>query len=521
MACAGINNLGNMTAIKWWGWHDVLLTMKVIDDSGAGPVNSKHLNTLKGFMSAEIDLSVFSVITGAAGANAGPNARTWTMSASTASTTQWVWLEKRIGRVMQQMQQSAPLNNIIRDNKLDTLLQFTIARINGALLAGGGGGVVYVITAPLIDLNCRGPAVLNRRFPFYGGVPDDPNDSTCNVPLELLPTIITSVAYRTLNHHIYEAQAGNPFDTARRVVVEALGAVNAAALLNTIRTRQLGQSIRHVLRERNVAEYLIRGSNKKWRLVQRNENWGGVKTVEADLNANLEKVRKNVDRIEWITWQSNQVPTANDRFTVLKMIGKMLSDVLRNLPDFEKELPTTFIDRFNMLTTTLHEEIPGAYSGSELDAKLEFYRQRFNDFTNIIKENVSGWFMQINAAERSRIKAGVGELTVTGAGTGTGNETVNTVPPVPTPVPTPTDLQAGADVLSQLAVMGGQLDWARVREILPARVLRYAYLTGRVKVNGKRRFLTVVKMKESGKQTAYVAQFVEPNWGTACDPAYQ
>jgi hypothetical protein len=127
--------------------------------------------------------------------------------------------------------------------------------------------------------------------------------------------------------------------------------------------------------------------------------------------------------------------------------------------------------------------------------------------------------MQINAAERSRIKAGVGEL----AGTGTGNETVNTVPPVPTPVPTPAALQAAADALSQLAGIRGRLELARSGHIIPARArdLKYAFKTRRVKLGGKKRTLTVVKMKESGKQTAYVAQFVEPNWGTACDPAYQ
>jgi hypothetical protein len=129
--------------------------------------------------------------------------------------------------------------------------------------------------------------------------------------------------------------------------------------------------------------------------------------------------------------------------------------------------------------------------------------------------------MKLNAAVRAVISAGAGELTVTGAGTGTA---------AASPVQhgfTPTDLQFAANLLSQLAVIGGQLERAKFREKLPARVLRYAYLTGRVNVGGKKRSLMMVKVKESSKKTVYVARFVDngyeliPNMTAWCNaPRY-
>jgi hypothetical protein len=41
--------------------------------------------------------------------------------------------------------------------------------------------------------------------------------------------------------------------------------------------------------------------------------------------------------------------------------------------------------------------------------------------------------------------------------------------------------------------------------MLQARELKYAHITRRGKVDGKKRILTIVKMKESGKKSVYVA----------------
>jgi hypothetical protein len=113
--------------------------------------------------------------------------------------------------------------------------------------------------------------------------------------------------------------------------------------------------------------------------------------------------------------------------------------------------------------------------------------------------------MKLHAIGRAGLIAGEGELTVTGAGTGTAD--ANSRPPRPTPEA----LEAAADMLSQLAVVKGQLERARSGSVdrIPGIELRYAHITIGVKINGKKRFLTMVKMKESCKNSVYVAQFVD------------
>lgn len=488
----GINNLGMATR---QGWANNLLVLKLIDGSNVGPVNLKHLKKLKGLFGDVQDISKFELMItdGGLGGNLA-------MSASTALPRQWPDLEKIIGRVMQQAER-AP-------NRYDTLIQFTSAGLNGTLFAGGG--VVYAITASPIDSNC--------------GVPDSnyvgPDGLNWTPDAYLPPTLITNVYYKP--DDIAEAPAFNLFYTTRRVVVNAFGAVYAYGVLDRIGHRTENQSIIRALRGGNFDQYVRGRSNKSWKIVKRT---GGVaRLVEADLNANLEKVRIRLDKTEMQRYHVPAKASADERFTVLKTIAVGLDNVLIG-NDFAPGFPTTFIERLNALTTSLRGENPAAYSVLVWEKNLESYIQKFSDFAGIITGYATGWFMKLNAAERAGrefLTGGTGgELTVTGAGTGTGNETVNTVTPVPTPVPTPTDLQAGADVLSQVAFVNGQLDWAKSREISPVRNLRFAYVTRGVKFNGIKHFLTMVKLKESSKKSVYVAQFVYPIWDTACDPAYQ
>jgi hypothetical protein len=483
-----INTLGRPSPdTELWGF-DALLTMKVIDVSDAGPIRSTVLKTLKSYFGYD-----FSKLVTDPGAIAGPgaNAGTWTMSASTASTTQWAALEGLIEWIMQRVE-TVPAYG--------TLLQFTGGEFNGILLAGDG--VLYTMTAFTNYSICFSPDS-NRWDPVTDAL-------KC-------ATRIIYVQYRRIHEHIY--QAFNLFDTAGTVVLKALGAVTAAGVLDRIQYR--GVSILEALRQGQLVPYLIKGSKRSWNLVQQSGR-PKVVTLGGETANTLEKLRRRLDIIDMKRYRpERQELSANERFTVLKTIATGLGDVMKSITGLEKELPTTFIDRFNMLTTKLHEENPTAYSGSEWNLIVESYIQNFDDFTNIIKENVSGWFMKLNAAVRAVILAGAGELTVTGAGTGTA---------AASPVQhgfTPTDLQFAANLLSQLAVIGGQLERAKFREKLPARVLRYAYLTGRVNVGGKKRSLMMVKVKESSKKTVYVARFVDngyeliPNMTAWCNaPRY-
>jgi hypothetical protein len=189
------------------------------------------------------------------------------------------------------------------------------------------------------------------------------------------------------------------------------------------------------------------------------------------------------------------------------------------LPDFEKYLPLPFIERLNVLTRLLNEGYSGTYSDSELDARLEFVRKSLGNVAEITNEYVIGWFSELNAIGRATLLAECGLPNWYLDGTG------NEMPP-PIPGPTPADLEAGADMLSQLAFVNGRLELAKFREIPPARELRYAHIIKPVTVNGKKRFLTIIKIKEISKKIVYVAQIVDnkheliPNWGAACFPSY-
>lgn len=480
------------------GGARALHAVRLIDGSNAGPISSKHLTTLKDVYGQDFSKLV---LTGPAGADPGANG-TWAMSASTAPTTQWRELENVIGMIMQQAV-------TVHAHAYFTFITFTGGGFNGGALLDSGGKL-YVMTAPLTELNCGDPtdsicwrpSALNRR----GAGPDYSN---CMNPVEyqyLPDAIITSVQYiRTLNHHIYEAQAGNnPIDTARRVVVNALGAVTAAGVLNTIQIRPLGQSIIQAIR--NVSWYVRRPWKTAWKAYQRDQR-GAVIEAGDELNGNLEKLRKMLDKNDMKIYPYPTLikGSATERFTILKTIGERLDVVIGKLPEFERGpcLPTSVIGWYDALTTMLNGEKPEAYTPLQWDARLETYRSNLGRFVNVLREYEIGQLHQLNAAERARIIAGGGNL----AGTGTGN---TPAPPPPIPGPPPPDIQALADVLSKLAVIVGQLDWAKSREMSPERELRFTYVTRDVRVNGKKRTLTMVKVKESSKTPLYVA-FEEHN----------
>ena len=386
-----------------------------------------------------------------------------------------------------------------------TFITFTGGGFNGGALLDSGGKL-YVMTAPLTELNCGDPtdsicwrpSALNRR----GAGPDYSN---CMNPVEyqyLPDAIITSVQYiRTFNHHIYEAQAGNnPIDTARRVVVNALGAVTAAGVLNTIQIRPLGQSIIQAIR--NVSWYVRRPWKTAWKAYQRDQR-GAVIEAGDELNGNLEKLRRMLDRNDMQRYDARQELPAAERFAMLKTIAVGLDDVLSGLSgnDFEPALPSSFIEGFNGLTTSLNGEKPEVYSPPVWSARLESYRRSLGGFADIINDYATGLFSKLHATRRATLLAECppSDVAVTGTGNGTGN--------------TPADLQAAADVLSGLAVIKGQLDFASFtgQDLLQeGRELRFTYVTRDVRVNGKKRTLTMVKVKESSKTPLYVA-FEEHN----------
>jgi hypothetical protein len=465
-----------MACINFLERYDALLAIKLMDVSGAGQINSKYLKTLKDFYGSDFSRFV--------GAN---NAGNWTIN---APTTEWAGLENVIGRVMHQ---AVPID------AYDTLIRFPDGEFKvGALLAGEG--VVYAMTGSPTESICTGTLNLDPAT----------DDSNCEYSL---PTRIISVQYRTYNP-LSEAITINPFANAKTVVVNALGAVNAAALLNTIYNRPAIQSIRKAIEEGLTGDAYIRRSNKVWNLVQRglvreSANFRGIGGGGID-TATLENSRRRLDETDMTIYPAPIQNPAAERFAMLKIIAAGIADVIRSMTGLGKglDLPTEFLELFGGLTISLHGENPDAYTTQKWDAKLESYRQSLVKITDIINGYATGSFMQLNAAERAGrefLTGGTGgDLTVTGAGTG--NAGANPIPPVP-----PADLQAVADVLSKLAVIRGKLDWTRSGDLIrpPSRDIRYAFKTRRVIVNGKRRFLMIVKMKESGKKTVYVAQFID------------
>ena len=504
MACAGIGYA--YWTPELWG-SDTLHALKLIDISGIiGPINSNHLKNLKGYFGYRVqDFSKFvktgHVDTGAdPGVNADPGAIAdpgagpgangpWTISASTAPTSQWAGLNRLIGRLMQQV----PLQN----GTYETLLQFTGDDVCGILLASGGGAV-YAMTGYPTDSKWD-PTALNCMQP---------------VDYQFFPVaMITNVYYR-IHANIYDAvnPPVNPFANARMVVANALGAVFADNLLDIIRKRPERQPIREALRGGSKFDlYVGRRSNKKWKLVKRTGDvgsFGEAVPLEGETANILEKLRTRLDRTDMQQYHAPAKPSATERFAMLKAISTQMVDIISGgafAAGSTPGLPPSVIKWFNALTISLHGENPDEYTTQKWDATLELYIQQFSEFTDIITGNATGSFMKLHAIGRAGLIAGEGELTVTGAGTGTAD--ANSRPPRPTPEA----LEAAADMLSQLAVVKGQLERARSGSVdrIPGIELRYAHITIGVKINGKKRFLTMVKMKESCKNSVYVAQFVD------------
>ena len=495
MVCEGITTLV-MPIARWRRRFDALLAIKGIDVSVVGPVNLIHLKIIKDLYGGDVqDISKFELMI--TGAGTGDADGTWTISASTAPTKIWSDLEKIIGMVMQRAE-TVPAYK--------TWIYFTSAGFNGVLLASGGK--LYVMTASFNELN--------------GWTPNDSNcwgsdDSNCMNPAEyqyhLPTTIIINVQYILSpgfeNKTIYEAGAFYPFDNTKTVVQKALGAVTVNGLLDKIQLRPVNQSILEALRGGIKFDlYVRKRSNKNWKIVKRTgdvASLGEALPLEGETANTLEKLRRMLDRNDMQRYHpQRQELSAAERFAMLKTIAVGLDDVLSGLSgnDFEPALPSSFIEGFNGLTTSLNGEKPEVYSPPEWSARLESYRQRFGVFADIINDYATGLFSKLHATRRATLLAECGFLPSDVAVTGTGNGTGNT----------PADLQAAADVLSGLAVIKGQLDFASFtgQDLLQeGRELRYAYGTGRVRFNGKKRTLTIVKVKESGKQTTYVAHFVD------------
>lgn len=498
MVCEGITTLV-MPIARWRRRFDALLAIKGIDVSVVGPVNLIHLKIIKDLYGQDFSKFEWLITGSGSGADSGANG-TWAMSASTASTLQRLELEQIVNTIMQEAV-------TVHAHAHDTLINFIGGEFNGTLLASGGN--LWSMTGSLTDSNCIGP----DSICMYDSNCWGPDDSNCMNPAA---TIITNVAYRN-NQHIGEVQAITPFDTAKTVVIQALGAVNATALLNTIQLRPFGQSIREAM----PGDAYVRRSNSIWKLVrtgggERSRGSAPLGGVTAELNATLEKVRTRtrIDRNDMQRYdpQRQELP-ATERFAMLKRIGEWLDVVIRKLPDLENgtglALPSSFIEGFNGLTTSLNGEKSEVYSPPVWNTRLESYRRSLGVFADIINDYVTGLFSKLHATGRATLLAECGFLPSDVAVTGTGNGTGNAPAP---PGLTPAALQAVANLLSQLAGIKGQLELAGFtgKDLLQeGRVLRYAFKTRRVRFNGKKQFLTMVKLKESGKQTTYVAHFVD------------
>lgn len=505
MVCEGITTLV-MPIARWRRRFDALLAIKGIDVSVVGPVNLIHLKIIKDLYGDVQDFSKFEwLITGSgSGAGSGANPGTWTMSASTASTLRRVELEKIVNTIMQEAV-------TVHAHAYFTFITFTGGGFNGGALLDSGGKL-YVMTVPFKGLN-------NELNWDLNGL-NCQQDPMANLP----PTLITNVYYKA--NDIAEAITINPFANARSVVVTALGAVNAAALLEQIYNRSANQSIRYVLRERNVAEYLIRRSNKVWNLVQRGIKAANFREIGVIDTANLEKLRSRLDETDMKIYNAPAKASADDKFATLKALSTQMVEIISDggftagsIPGVG--LPLSFTEWLNVLTRLLNEEKAEAYPVNVWAARLETYRLNLGRIVNVLREYAMGRLYQLTAIERAKKPD---FPTIEECMTGTGNA------PAP-PGLTPAALQAVANLLSQLAGIKGQLELAGFtgKDLLQeGRVLRYAFKTRRVRFNGKKQFLTMVKLKESGKQTTYVAHFVDnknvlnPSLDTAWwNPVYQ
>ena len=458
--------------------QDPLLALQLIDGRGI-PVNQLHLNELKR-LNQKIEFSKLAV-TGA-GIPGGPGAFSW-ISIESTMTRGESWDD--LGVCITGLMKFIPLES------QDTFISFAGGDFAGTLLVGENN--IYVAT------------IKHQQIP-------GPNAAISAT----VPTLITNVKYIPEGFLDY-VEPFEPFDNAKAVVVKALGAVAAGYILDIAQSRLENQSIRQAIEgmpqtfcgyDYNVLRvvsgmgglaptFIYIKSKKSWKISPKDAGVPECKKIpnysrsvlESDLSTSLEKIRKKVDGTELQRSRPAQLPSAQDRFEMLKVIAANLAEMVAGVSDAASPgfgLPTSFIEGLSDLKTSLFKETPAAYTVQAWDAKIESYINQFGDAVDVMLEYHGGLFKQLTAIEQAQYYI---------------------LPPTVEEVIDPVALQGAADRLSKIAIMKGKL--IHIGRLVDVdgigRGLRYSYKTGRVKINGKRQNLTMVKIKEQGSKAVYLA----------------
>ena len=451
--------------------QDPLSALRFFDGSGFGTVTRSHLKEFKRLYPGT-DFSKFAV-TGA-GVTDGPGATSWSTIDSTMTNGERLHdLGACIIDVMNRFGADFPPTG--------ALVQFAGGDCAGTLLFGKND--IYAATWEQ-ELNCY-------------------NNSICITTT----TLINQVQYKANDTVINDLNV-EPFDNAKAVVSKALGAVAASGLIYMIATRPVEQPIRQAIKGRwwGVSDYnvprimsgmggiaYIKSKKEGWKSVL--PGYAGVPPVvlESELSTNLEKLKKKVDNNELQKYKSAQLPSKPGRFAMLKGLAADLVELAAGFSGgfdnltVNQRLPPSFIEGFSELKASLFKENPTAYTVQAWDAKIDSYISQFGDAVDVMLVYYGGYVQQLNAIQE-------------------GHHIFHPEADVIKPDHI-LAFQAGADLLSKLAIMRVKL----IQIAQPAqpyansRGLRYAYKTGRVNFNGKRQYLTMVKIKEAGNKAVYVA----------------
>ena len=498
-----------------------LLALQRIDGSGI-PVNKSHLNELKR-LNLKIEFSKLAV-TGA-GIPGGPGAFSWIIIESTMTNGERLNdLGVCITGLMNHFDADLPFN--------DPLVQFTSGDNDGILLVGENNIYVATIKHQQV-LNCYNPR---------------PNAAISAT----VPTLITNVNYRQRG---FLDDDLTPFDNAKAVVAKALGAVAAGTMLDRVQIQTDGQSIRQAIEGMSwgVSGYNVMSgmsgmgglayikSKKSWKILPKDAGVPECKKVpnysrsvlESDLSTSLEKIRKKVDRIELQRYRPAQLPSAQDRFAILKGIAVQLVEIVRGYTGTHLGGLgfMSFQENLGDLKTSLFNENPEAYTALQWDAKYDFYIIQFGEAVDVMLGYQGGLFKQLTAIQQAAeyciregsMAGGMGNCCIPKSA-GEGYDASTAPPRYTAPVDTaggnPVDprdaLQGAAGLLSKIAIMKAKLrPIARSDVDVISRDLRYSYKTGRVAIDGKKRTLTMVKIKKPGKNAVYLAMNVnvKQNWG--------
>lgn len=470
-----------------------LLALQRIDGSGIS-VNQSHLNELK-YLNPKME---FSKLTGTgAGITGGYGATSWGIIDSTMTRGEWDDLGAKITDVMKILTEDL-LNP---HAAADPLVQFTSGDHDGTLLFIGKNIYAATWEHPQVQiLNCCNPG--------------------SNAAISAtVPILITNVNYRPGSGVFLDDVA--PFDNAKAVVAIALGAVTAGNILDRAQTRPENKSIRQAIAYmpwgvRGAGYNVLRvmsgmgglayiKSKKSWKISPKDAGVPECKKVPNysrsvvgdELSANLEKIRKKVDRIELQNRPPVNQPLAQYRFEMLKGIAANLAEMVA--AGFSGDdnlvvtpglgLPMSFIERIVELRTSLFNEEPTAYIVQQWDAKIESYRGQFGDAVDVLDRYHGGQVQLLIAIEQARYHLHRLDEVI-----------------FPDNPDTIDALQGAADRLSKITIMKGKLRYIGRPDFgVISRDLRYSYKTGRVKINGKKRILTMMKIKERGSKAVYVA----------------